>query len=195
MRLVCGEQKRSPGCGWQSLPPNFFIYFYQMDNFMGQLFFKISKVFIFTCKIRNVLNEWKINFPYFVILRYGRFCSQNWSIFRCILRTKSTIIQKMKIRNLIFQTFQLDSEKKRRFRRFWEKNPRNIFFSEFIFWFLRILWNIYRSEFERNQSKTKFFVEILRNLKFGCFLTKDVQTFPPTPLTEEGSLHIRNWKG
>ena len=65
--------------------PIFAVFnFWDMIDFVLNVFRKLTK------KIKNC----KIHFP---ILRYGRFCTQNWSIFQWFLSTKSTITQKQKI--------------------------------------------------------------------------------------------------
>ena len=70
------------------------IFFYRYGKINGQFFFKFKSGQIY---MKRAIRNQFLDFCNFQFLRYGRFCTENWSIFFMILSTNSTITQKIKI--------------------------------------------------------------------------------------------------
>ena len=115
----CGVQGRSlgEGCGVQS-PLS--IFSSQMDKmFFDKL---LSKVVIFTWKMRNVLKQMKNQFSdflQFLVFEIWSFLYSKLVNFRWILSTKSTITQKIKIGKIRKIDFSSDSALCASFLKIW----------------------------------------------------------------------------
>ena len=93
---TCGIQGRSPSGGVGVKAPNFFLSRW-IKCFSTIFFFKNGLIYM-----KNVFKRMKNQFSDFCnfsFLRYGHFCTQNWSMFQWIWSTKLSITQNKNRKN------------------------------------------------------------------------------------------------
>ena len=95
-----------------------------MDKISWIIYFlNFKSIHIYMKDVECAETNGKFNFLIFAVFWdiYSRLCTQNWSIFRWLLSTKSIITHKLKIGKFIFHSFQFIAHLQCKFDHFWKK--------------------------------------------------------------------------